>query len=410
MWPVRPEHRLGAPDWPDLAEAAIPPGAPITHARVISRLISPRRRPTSRPVAGTTIAGSTVAGCAAALAASLVALLVTNAMAAPAASQWQLKLATRYLPPATNRSQYVTVLVEGGASWFFGGSNVGAKPGTRVGAPRAERRQNGRWHSSALPAGLHSWIAGASATSASDIWAVTALNGKVVNWNGGRWTVVPRGGWGTKGRFTAIIALSHRNVWLFGAKGVRRPGAGTWHLSGATWTHVRGVATNIDKASAAAPVIWAIGGESESSLLEFRHGRWRKVAPAALAGFTYSDVLALGRSSIWVAGSVAGLPELGHFDGHRWSALTMPGSVPATGLCRDGKGGLWAIANPGFGPSGVLDRSATGHWTTAKVSSTSADELLACAHVTGKNATWGAGKAAAPQGTAAAAYGFGNTP
>ncbi len=344
------------------------------------------------------------------MSAGLVTVLVTNAIAAPPASTWQLKLATRYLPPATNRSQYDAVLVEGGASWFFGGSNVGAKPGTRVGVPKVERRQNGRWHSSALPAGLHGWIAGASAISARDIWAVTALNGKVVNWNGARWSVVPGGGWGTRGRFTGIIAIGRGSVWLFGARNAVRPGAGTWHLDGSTWTHVRGVATNIDKASAAGAVIWATGGASASSLLEFSHDRWRKLAPAALAGFTYSDVLALGPSSIWVAGSVEGLPELGHFDGHRWSALTMPGSVPATGLCRDGKGGLWAIANPGFGPSAVLDRSATGHWTTAKVSSTSADELLACAHVTGRNATWGAGKAAAPEGTAAAAYGFGNTP
>jgi hypothetical protein len=288
---------------------------------------------------------------------------------------------------------------------------VGGKAGGREGVPKVERRENGKWHSAQLPAGLHGWIAGASATSASDIWAVTALDGKVINWNGGHWVSVPGGGWGTKGRFTGIIATSRSNVWLFGARGLTRPGAGTWHLSGGKWTHVRGLATNIDKASAASTgVLWAIGGSSQASLLELTHGAWHHVAPAALAGFTYSSVLALGPSNVWVAGAVAGSPELGHFDGRAWKALTMPGLASATGMCRDGRGGMWVIANAGTGPSGVLDRSASGHWSTAKVASTSADEVLACTHIPGRNATWGAGKAVAPQGTAAAAYGFGNTP
>ncbi len=300
------------------------------------------------------------------------------------------------------------VLVEGHAAWFFGGSNIAGKS-----VPEAERRQNGRWHSSVLPPRLHSWIAAASATSATDIWAVTALRGTVLNWNGTRWTALPRGRWSAKAQFTGIVAISRANVWLFGARGSEQAGAGTWHLSGTKWTHVRGMAADLDEASAVSPaVMWGIGGihGTQNALLQFSHSTWRHVTPAALGGFTYTSVLALGPSDVWVTGSVAGSPELGHFNGRDWSALTMPGLVPGNGMCRDGRGGLWVIANPGTGPSSVLDHSATGHWTSPKVSNTSANEVLACAHVGGRNATWGAGKAAAPTGTAAAAYGFGNVP
>jgi hypothetical protein len=44
------------------------------------------------------------------------------------------------------------------------------------------------------------------------------------------------------------------------------------------------------------------------------------------------------------------------------------------------------------------------------VHATSADEVLACALVPGTSAVFGAGKAAAPAGSAAAVYGFGRTP
>ncbi|HET9898035.1 MAG TPA: hypothetical protein VFQ44_24150 [Streptosporangiaceae bacterium] len=353
--------------------------------------------------------------------------------AAKTSQAWKLKLATRYLPPATNRSRYDVVLVAGRAAWFFGGSNFAGN-----GVPKAERRQNGGWHASDLPPGLHSWIAAASATSATNIWAVTAQDGTVINWDGTRWTAVPRGHWSTKAQFTGIVAISRANVWVFGAKSSKRAGAGTWHLSGTTWTHVKGMAADIARASPVPPstvppgtlqsntaspataspatasptVMWGIGGihGTRNALLKYSNSTWRHVTPAALGGFAYTAVLALGPSNVWVGGSVAGLPELGHFDGRRWSALTMPGLVPATGMCRDGRGGLWVIANPGLGPSAVLDLGPKGHWHTAKVSNTSADEVLACAHVGGRDATWGAGKAAAPAGSAAAVYGFGDVP
>jgi hypothetical protein len=329
----------------------------------------------------------------------------TVANAAAPHQGWVLKLAVHYLPPSSNRSQYTTVLVAGRAVWFFGGSNFGKR-----GVPEVERRTNGMWQSSTLPSRLQSWITGASAVAPDDIWAATYLGGKVLHWNGSTWRVVPKGRWNPRARFTGIVALGPRNVWLFGSKGGHHAGAGTWHLTGTRWTQARGVTARITRASATSSRdIWGIGniGGTNNALVHFKNNKWLHEQPSALAGFIYSSVLVLGPSNVWVSGTVTGSPEIAHFDGHVWTSIIMPSLVPATAMCRDGRRGLWVIANSNVGPSFVLDLSAKGTWTSAPVSSTSADEVLACALLPGRTATWGAGKASAPQGTAAAAYGFG---
>jgi hypothetical protein len=351
------------------------------------------------------------AGLSAALFAALFAAGPAGAASAstgsPGAAKaaWRLKLAIHYLPPITNHSQYDVVLAGTSQTWFLGGSDVGGH-----GKPEIERIRNGVPHSALLPPGPHSWIAAASAPSPADIWAVTYLGGSVLSWNGANWRAAPRGGWKAGTRFTGIVATSAADVWLFGTSGRRFPGAGTWHFNGTRWTRAGRAAAGIFQASAArASDLWGIGnaGATGSALLHFGGSAWQRVRPAALAGFTYSRVLALSPSDVWVAGSVAGRPRLGHFDGHGWTALTMPGATAATGMCRDGRGGLWVIANSGQSPSIVRDRSARGTWTKAVVSSNAANEILACGLVPGTARAWGAGQAAAPRGSAAAAYRYG---
>lgn len=338
-------------------------------------------------------------------AATLVLAVVALAAGTPAAAaapvpSWRLRLAIQYLPPATNRSQYDVVMTEPGEVWLLGGSDVGGH-----GHPVAERLVNGIPHAVAFPSGPHSWVTAASAVSPHDIWAVTALGGSVLTWNGSAWTVAVRGAWKAGTRFTGITAISPKNVWVFGTKGSRYPGAGTWHWTGTRWTRVTGV--SIYQASkASATDLWAVGeaAGTMSALLHSGGTAWRRVTPAALAGFTYARVLALAPRNVWVTGSLAGGPELGHFDGHGWTAVAMPGQVTATGLCPDGRGGLWVIANTGVAPSRVLHRSVSGIWTTASVSSRAADKVLACGLVPGTTMAWGAGQSKAPQGSAAAAY------
>jgi hypothetical protein len=373
----------------------------------------------SRRAAGLTprLAARLAPGLAARLAPGLAAGLALGlALAGTAAADtpitgrpsWQLKFADQYLKPVQGHSQYLVVIAEPRDSWFFGGSNLAGR-----GVPEVVRRTGGKWQFPALPPGLRSWIAAASAQSPRDIWAVTYLGGAVLHWNGSTWSTEPRGNWAAGTQFTGINAVGAKSVWLFGAGGRTFPGAGTWHWNGSGWTRARGIAGAVRRASALSPTdIWAIGGigGSLNALLQLRGTTWRHVSPAALAGFRYSDVVALGRGNVWVAGSVAGIPKLAHFDGTAWTAATMPGSVPATGICRDGRGGVWVIANSSHGPSVLRERSATGHWTTATVSSSSADEVVACAWLPRSARVWGAGKSMAVQGSAAAIYGFGKVP
>jgi len=352
------------------------------------------------------------------LAAAALALAVTAAGPVPrpiaaanaGTATWQLRLAIQYVP-TTNRSEYRAVLAEPGVTWFFGGSNVGGSS-----RPEIERLSNGHPVKAHLPPGPHSWITAVSATSRRDIWAVTYAGGSVLRWQqGSGWSTVPRGTWRPGTRFTGIIAIGPRDVWVFGTTSVHFIGAGTWHFTGTAWSRATGPGAGLFQASVAAPGdIWGIGVEHPGinvsrnlALLHFAGSGWRRVSPAALAGFVYSHVLALGPHDVWVAGSVAGRPELGHFDGSRWTALHMPGSVAATGMCRDGSGGLWVVANTGTSPSVMRHRSARGAWTTSVVSSSPADQILACALEPGTTRAWGAGKAAAPQGSAAAGYRYG---
>jgi hypothetical protein len=343
--------------------------------------------------------------------ATAAAAVATAAAGAVTASKphWALKLAVQYLPHS-NRSEYDVVLLEAGVPWFFGGSDVGGH-----GAPEVEYI-NSRAHSAALPAGLHSWIAAAASTSPDDIWAVTALGGAVLHWTGGpSWQLAKPGGWKSGTQFTGLVALSPRNVWLFGTGSGAHRGAGTWHWSGTGWTQLKGAAAVVYQASAAGPAdLWAVGGIQGSmhTLLHFAGGTWQRVYPRSLTAFRYSRVLALGPANVWVAGSVAGLPKVGHYDGHRWTVSAMPGTVTVTGMCRDGHGGLWVVGSSGS-PSVVWDRSTGGTWTAATVSPSGTDKVLACAWVPGTGAAWGAGQAAGlpgASGSAAAAYGYGRVP
>jgi hypothetical protein len=320
---------------------------------------------------------------------------------------WQLRLVTQHLP-LTDHSQYVVVIAGTSDAWFFGGSNLAGR-----GVPEVVHRAGGHWQFPDLPAGLHGWIAAASSQSPTNIWAVTYLGGTILRWDGSTWQTQAPGAWSASVQFTGINAIAADSVWLFGARGLAHPGGGTWHWDGANWSRVTGIAGGIRRASAvSATDMWAIGGigGSLNALLQFNGTIWRHVTPVALTGFRYAFVLALARANVWVAGSVAGTPKLAHYDGHGWTLLAMPGSVAAAGVCRDGRGGLWVITNSGAGTSVLRERSAAGRWTIAPIDSGSASQMLACAWIPGTGAAWGAGKTAAPTGTAATVYSTGNPP
>jgi hypothetical protein len=320
---------------------------------------------------------------------------------------WTLKIAIHYLPPSTNRSEFDVALQVKSAVWFFGGSNEG---GTGISYPKAERVMHGVPRSFKLPSGPYSWIEAAAAASPRAIWAVTYLGGSVMHWNGSTWQTLPSGGWQSGTRFTGIAVASRTDIWAFGTAGAGYRGAGAWRFDGTRWFSEGGLADGIYQAAAAGPSdIWGIGGTKGGmgSLLRYNGRHWRRVRPRTLAGMRYSRIEMISRDDVWVAGTVAGAPELGHYNGRAWTAISMPGTVPATWLCRDGRGGMWVVANSGASPSVLLHRSASGAWSKSTVSLNGADQVLACQLIPSKGGDWGAGVTAAPHGTAAAIYRYG---
>ena len=147
-----------------------------------------------------------------------------------------------------------------------------------------------------------------------------------------------------------------------------------------------------------------------NALMHRSGNTWHRVTPAALAGFRYSSIAVFGVSDVWVAGSAAGTRRLAHYNGHGWRTVAMPGPAVATGLCRDGHGGLWVIANVTTGGSRLRHLSRADRWSTSFVSRFRVNQVLACARVPGSDAVWGAGTSAARAGSAAAVYGFGRVP
>jgi hypothetical protein len=197
-------------------------------------------------------------------------------------------------------------------AWALGGSQWGSNGGH----PVAEHWNGTRWRAAALPAGLHGWIAGASASSSANVWAFSLYNGYVLHWNGSRWSVAKR--WketSYPSALTGVTAISRTDVWVFGGEitGVTPlVGFGTWHFNGKTWTKIRGQGRNVAQASAlSASDIWGIGGyhPAYDQVDHYNGTTWRAVSyPASLGTTRY--ILAVSPHKVWLAGENYTTPQL----------------------------------------------------------------------------------------------------
>ena len=296
-------------------------------------------------------------------AAALTLTLAASAQAAPATG-WTVALNTHY-GKGSNYSGYTAVAAVGpGDSWAFGSTNVAGLPAP--GTPVAEHWNGTAWANIALPTGLTSTFAAASAVSASDVWAVTEVGGNILHWNGTSWSVAKHVS-GSGRLFTGVTAVNSTDVWVFGFSGAG-PGLGTWHYDGTTWTHVAGSATMLGAASAVSPTnIWGVGDTSSGRfvVMHYNGTTWQQVTAAPALG--YSDILALSSSNVWATGTdTSTKPWLAHYSGGKWTKLALPWSGLALGsLAPDGHGGFWLSANGSSGStqqSWMLHYSASGQW------------------------------------------------
>jgi hypothetical protein len=363
------------------------------------------RHDRARQVTGALLAGGLLAGTpAAALAAGHAA----------SSTGWRVVLTARF-GAASDKSGFDAVLAHSTDAWVFGGTNFSG-----AGSPVAEHWTAGKWQVTPMPTGLSSWITAASSVSLKSVWAVGRLGGYVLNWTStGGWSQVTSGGWKTGTQFTGITAITQQDVWVFGASGTKTPGAGTWNYLNGKWVQYTGVGGDIYQASAlSATSIWAIGGVSGSRNAVLTYdattNTWQQITDPALAGLTFNFVWAQSPTSVWVGGSIvqSGIlkPKLVHWNGSKWTRIAVPGAVAPTSITADGGGGIWVVANPSSGAASLLNRSATGQWSTVQVSFNTNQRIEAVARVHGSTAVWGAGIAPAKTGRNAAIYEYGTAP
>ena len=194
-----------------------------------------------------------------------------------------------------------------------------------------------------------STLSGVAAISGSDVWAV---GGPLIeHWDGVAWKVVSNPGASSNGFLNAIAAINSKDVWAVGSG----DGALIEHWDGATWKVVPvvtppgtyGGLTGVSAASA--NDVWAVGsgvsngaggcGVDTGALIEHWDGaRWSSVPfanpPGATYGPSFNTVTAVSANDAWVVGGFETsrtrthafiAPVIEHWDGARWSNLTLHG-------------------------------------------------------------------------------------
>jgi len=188
---------------------------------------------------------------------------------------------------------------------------------------------------------------GATAISASDIWAVGASQDGLLteHWDGQRWTSieVPVGPWDKGADLYAVSAAGPRDVWAVG-EGHKNGQNGTLieHWDGTTWSVVSSPNPSyIDRLTAVAAIsendAWAVGdylgpGRTEPLIEHWNGTSWNVVhTPGSAAGIdVLSGVSGVDASDVWAVGSrkdsdSAPLRTLiEHWDGSAWQVVPSP--------------------------------------------------------------------------------------
>jgi hypothetical protein len=354
-----------------------------------------------------------VLGSISAVIATLAAAMPARAAGAPA---WQIADKVHYGASA-NASGYSVVIATGkNDAWAFGGTNPGGPS-----SPAAERWNGSRWRPSALPARLNGFIVAASASSASNVWAVG--DGYALRWDGVRWSVAKT--WSNDPEITSVAAVSPSDVWVFGSSSFisGQANLGTWHYDGRTWAPVstRTGASGIYRASAvSANDIWAVTVSPRGgSVLYYNGTEWKDVpaANAALANTQLNDVLAASSHNVWVSGTAPvnaadGRLVLAHWNGRCWRRFVAPWDVQQPErFATDGAGGVWIpVVTGGDSPATwIVHLSHDGVWTRTEIAAARGSGVGVgdLALVPGTTTLWGTGGLVTTSGGDAAIWDHG---
>jgi hypothetical protein len=313
--------------------------------------------------------------------------------ARPDAPAWRLAASQHFGQPG-NASGFSSILNVEGHTWVFGGTNPGG-----VSAPVAETETHGGWRASSLPAGLSGFISSASASSEGDIWALSDYGRYLLHWNGRSWRLARS--WRQSGVLTDVVAVSWRDVWVFGTSAGGTQSMGAWHFDGRSWVRVSGIAAGIYRASAlSSRDIWAIApGLHGDAIVRLGSDRWRRVhTTRAMARVRWHDILAESRSNVWVIGNEptatgTGRLVLAHWDGVRWRTFSARIRAFAGQLAPGGRDRVLATATSvGLVPEGViLEVTGTGHMTRFSIVSSLGSGVADVTFAPRTGALWASG-------------------
>jgi hypothetical protein len=215
------------------------------------------------------------------------------------------------------------------------------------------RHWNGQsWKAVSIPRAARfesQWVA---ASSAANVWVMGPSNGRVITrvyrFDGSRWHAI---------RVPAQIALTNpvvfgpRDVWAFGNENATSHDI--FHWNGTRWVGYT-VGVNLVQLSGTSDKdLWAVGLNRRRSFTgkiaayRWTGARWRTVSMPHPASTALEDVQVVSTSDVWISGTVvnktASPSFVLHWNGHTWSKVVAPASLPAssTDLLPDGTGGAW---------------------------------------------------------------------
>jgi hypothetical protein len=159
-------------------------------------------------------------------------------------------------------------------------------------------------------AGVANQLAGITAISASDIWAVGTAGGTplAMHWNGTAWTIIPmrfRNGLSSE-NLLAVSGAASNDVWAVGlGRGFysNRPSGTIRHWDGTRWT---------DR------VCRAFSSSNPPDGYEGEGG----------PDFYFTGVSARASNDVWAVGALGSGPMILHWDGLAWTTVTHPRAYP----------------------------------------------------------------------------------
>jgi hypothetical protein len=269
----------------------------------------------------------------------------------------------------------------------------------------AVQRWNGRsWRPVAMPAALEAqeadFAVAFGASSSGNAWIFNGFqdHGKALHWTGRSWRSVTVPTWVVRGNLSGVYSVTPEvfgptSMWVYslGIDSATKPQTFAAQYSGRSWrkSYLPGVPSEVSAASASD--IWVLGVTVKSAvknnpvqiLMHWNGHRWstltlpRAPKAPAHASENVADLAAVSSHSVWLQldvvppGAIPDTTYLLHWNGREWQRIGIRYAKSyVDDLVSDGHGGVWMIANgPAPKYSLYFYHYGSGRWSRIAVPS-----------------------------------------